>query len=41
MVDVGVTVASSLVVAIVVWNEEEGEKNKNEMRESEGREKIY
>ena len=37
MVDVGVTVASSLVVAIVVWNEEEQEKNKNEMRESEGR----
>ena len=41
MVDVGVTVASSLVAAIVVWNEEEGEKNKNEMREFEGRERIY
>ena len=41
MVDVGVTVASSSVAAIVVWNEEEGEKNKNEMREFEGRERIY
>ena len=41
MVDVGITVALSLAAAIVVWNEEEGENNKNEMREFEGREKIY
>ena len=41
MVDVSVTVALSSAVAIVVWNEEKGEKNKNEMRESKGREKIY
>ena len=40
MVDVGVIVALSSAAAIVLWNEEEGEKNKNEMRESEGREKF-
>ena len=41
MVDVGVIVALSSAAAIVLWNEEEGEKNKNEMREFEGRERIY
>ena len=41
MVDVGITMVLSSAAAIVVWNEEEGEKNKNEMREFEGRERIY
>ena len=41
MVDVGITMVLSSAAAIVVWNKEEGEKNKNEMREFEGREKIY